>query len=650
MDAIRKFQSVAGTGNPVYITDVTYPTELANILGSALNSFGRTTYILSGFEPTSGGYTPGVVWYNGQVYAFEGDLVPANQYLFAGSRQTDERITIDGIQYFAYQEFFLFTGGSNTSPNGSLVEASPLSDSVIDRLKRIDIPDGSISAQKLAFGASSTNIGQLGGSLQGTLPNPTIRPGAVNSGMLAPGTIPTSFPPSGLASGVLSGNYPSPSLAYGALAPGSAYPTYMAESKFVPAYGRLIVSFSGTTVNVSFQSYNSQITLASYGAQIVDGSTPNSASAEIHGILMSIAGSAAKTTYPISVQPPTNSLLDNAAINVAIGKASTQFQIFFSGVDLSQTYEFPSIFLVEYQGSVNPPEPGIVSGTINPPSQTVDSSASISTMTHSGYSGAITSRQWQVSNDSFSWSDIAGATSTSYTQSPISNTGSTDIVRYYRIRINNSDTYSDRSILIVRSQSAPSFNVGYISPASQQITSGTASVSLSHAGYAGITSRQWQSSTNGTNWTNISGATGEFYSPGNLTGSDGTTYYYRIQINGISQYSSVASILIQSGGGGGSVISSVIYQGQSVNPDRFTYSGWNNGNPQTVTINGSGLSTSNVVWTDNPTSSFPRWRDFSDSTLMTVVSSSTTQLVIRGGSELGPNGAVEIGIKIGTPT
>jgi hypothetical protein len=151
MDAIKKFQSVAGTGNPVYITDVTYPTELANILGSALNNFGRTAYILSGFDADGSNFTPGVVWFSGQVYAFEGTSVPGGQYLFAGTRQADSRITIDGQAYNAYTEYYLFTATTNTSANGTLVDSAVLSTAMINRLKAPLIPAGSVTPDKLSM-------------------------------------------------------------------------------------------------------------------------------------------------------------------------------------------------------------------------------------------------------------------------------------------------------------------------------------------------------------------------------------------------------------------------------------------------------------------------------------------------------------------
>lgn len=150
MKAIKKFLSVAGTGNPVYITDMTYPTELSNILGSALNNVGRTTYIISGFDAVSGGtFTPGIVWFNGQVYAFDGDSVQGGQYLFAGVRQVDDRTTIDGQQYKAYEEYYLFTGGSTTSPNGTLVDSSAVSATMIARLKTPLIPNKSITTNMI---------------------------------------------------------------------------------------------------------------------------------------------------------------------------------------------------------------------------------------------------------------------------------------------------------------------------------------------------------------------------------------------------------------------------------------------------------------------------------------------------------------------
>jgi hypothetical protein len=51
------------------------------------------------------------------------------------------------------------------------------------------IADATIQALDMAAGAAASNVGTLGGSLSGTLPNPTVANGSITSAMIADGTI-----------------------------------------------------------------------------------------------------------------------------------------------------------------------------------------------------------------------------------------------------------------------------------------------------------------------------------------------------------------------------------------------------------------------------------------------------------------------------
>jgi len=106
-------------------------------------------------------------------------------------------------------------------------------------------------------------------------------------------------------------------------------------------------------------------------------------------------------------------------------------------------------------------------GSISPASQTIVSGGSVA-LSHSGSSG-ITSRQWQLSTDNGStWTNISGATGTSYNTGALTNTGSTNITRSYRIKVNGKNLYSAESVITV----TPAVTPGSISPASQSIASG----------------------------------------------------------------------------------------------------------------------------------------------------------------------------------
>ena len=174
----------------------------------------------------------------------------------------------------------------------------------------------------------------------------------------------------------------------------------------------------------------------------------------------------------------------------------------------------------------------IVPGSISPSSQSITSGSSASTLSHSGYSN-VNSRQWQYSTNGSTWYNVSGATGTSYSPGVLTQT------RYYRIQLNGTSTYTPTATINVTSPPV----AGSISPSSQSINSGGSASALSHTGYSNVTSRQWQHSSNGSTWANISGATGTSYSPGTVS----QTTYYRVQVNGTTAYSSAATVTVVNG-------------------------------------------------------------------------------------------------------
>jgi RHS repeat-associated protein len=146
------------------------------------------------------------------------------------------------------------------------------------------------------------------------------------------------------------------------------------------------------------------------------------------------------------------------------------------------------------------------------------------------------SYQWQYSSDNTWYYDISGATGFSYTPTSVNTT------TYYRRKVTcGAEVAYTSSVLITV---YPHLSGGTISPSSQSIPYNTSPGQLSGAtatgGICGSYSYQWQwSSGNGT-WTDVSGATGQNYTPGNLTA---TTYYRRKVVCGSeTQYSNVISV------------------------------------------------------------------------------------------------------------
>ncbi|WP_254070780.1 DUF6443 domain-containing protein, partial [Pedobacter sp. L105] len=169
----------------------------------------------------------------------------------------------------------------------------------------------------------------------------------------------------------------------------------------------------------------------------------------------------------------------------------------------------------------------LVSGTISA-NQAINNNATatLTGNTPTGGSG-VYSYQWQSSVGANPFANISGATGISYTTPTLTTTTS-----YHLVSTSNGvSVTSATSTVTVYPQLVP----GTVTPSLQNVnynTSGVVITSLAATGGNGIYSYQWQISSDGTNWNNISGAMSLTTSSASLTAN---TYYHLISTsNGVS--------------------------------------------------------------------------------------------------------------------
>ena len=148
-------------------------------------------------------------------------------------------------------------------------------------------------------------------------------------------------------------------------------------------------------------------------------------------------------------------------------------------------------------------------------------------------SGTIT-YTWQSSTNGSSWSNISGATGTSYTPS-VANAG----VTYYRCVITNrlygyaKSATSSVATITVNDTPAPEFTSSYdVSSATYYVGQTASRLVATSTSDAGTISYRWQKSTDSSSWTDIS--TSSSYRP--TTTEAGVSYYRCIVTNTLNGY------------------------------------------------------------------------------------------------------------------
>ena len=166
--------------------------------------------------------------------------------------------------------------------------------------------------------------------------------------------------------------------------------------------------------------------------------------------------------------------------------------------------------------------------TINPAPVSGNASANVSeiclnsnvTLSLIGYSQNSTI-QWQQSNDGSTWTNMAGGTTATFVYTPI-NPGT----YYIRAQVTNSCGSQNSNIINLTVNPLP--NAGTASASPQSICQNS-NITLSLTGYTPLATIQWQFSTDGSSWYNISGANSTPYIYNASTA--GTMYFRAIITN-----------------------------------------------------------------------------------------------------------------------
>ena len=148
--------------------------------------------------------------------------------------------------------------------------------------------------------------------------------------------------------------------------------------------------------------------------------------------------------------------------------------------------------------------------------------------------GEVLSYQWEYSTNGTTWTPLTSADATTATITLSGLTAANSLTQYHCV-FNAGQITSNAALLTVSNAIAITSQ-----PTNQSVCNGAASVAFTAAATGTGLTYQWQMSTNGTSWTNVSGATATTYTINNPTiALNGRQY--KVIVSGVSPCAAVTS-------------------------------------------------------------------------------------------------------------
>jgi len=214
--------------------------------------------------------------------------------------------------------------------------------------------------------------------------------------------------------------------------------------------------------------------------------------------------------------------------------------------------------------------------------------------------------QWQSSSDGRAWTNISGATSTTLTLNAVTTAISGT---QYRCVATNEQGTSTSNAATLAVYSAPLAPIVSTQPADQPASIGqNITFTISVIGYP-MPTLQWQSSSNGTTWTNISGATAATLTLTSVTAAMNVTQYRCVVTNSVSTATSnVVTLTVTS--------TAPVFTTQPVGQTTTA------GHTATFTIAATGNPTPTCQWQTSSNGS--TWANISGATAITLTLNAVT--------------------------